>query len=80
MDKELNEAINRAHQAAECGDYYCGCWDGANGGGWRLSEDAEWTTPPWRHTEAFLRSLREQGFDVVRRRGQDTDVSERSGQ
>lgn len=62
MDVKLAEAISTAHRAAECADYYCGCWDG-----WLGDEEgnARYDLPMWRHTTKFLAALKEQGYEVV---------------
>lgn len=50
----LVAAICAAHDAAQCDDYYCGCWD------------TEYNREPWAHTTKFLAALRERGYVVVR--------------
>lgn len=47
----LNAAIRTAHGEAQCGDYYCGCWDN------EFSDQG--------HTERFVRALNDQGYEIV---------------
>lgn len=56
MADELVEAIVAAHSAAECGDFYCGCWDQTAYPGMTITG----------HTERFLAALRALGYDVVK--------------
>lgn len=56
-DAALCEAIRLAHAAAECGDFYCGCWDPDPTS--IFGRDAE---PD--HSRRFVEALAAQGYEV----------------
>lgn len=67
-DPEVHEALRRAHDAAECGDYYCGCWDGPfNDVTYNADTERETVVrASFSHTLKFLASLEEQGWALVK--------------
>lgn len=67
VPRDLWEALRMAHDAAECGDYYCGCWDRTYEPTIYKARTSEVVLEGDRqHTVAFLASLHAQGWDVER--------------